>query len=179
MILELLRKLKFILEKCIDWVAISFFSVVLIIALTQIVMRFAFRNPIVWAEELIRLMYVWICYIGWTIGTRNRTHIKISFLAHSLPPLYSKILQTFNCILIIIFSVLMVYYGREIMMSIAGRGRAVTIPVTFAIVYGIVPVTNTIITLYQFVDIAQIWKKQVPADGVVETNSSPRGRTAS
>ena len=159
MILELSGKLKHYLEKCIDWIAVIFFSIIFIVALSQIAMRWIFNNPIVWSEELIRLMYVWICYIGWTLASRNRTHIKITFLVSALPSLSGRLLQTLNCLLVIIFSVFMVYYGIK-MTQIGGRGRAVTLPITFALVYGIAPVTNLIILMYQFVDIVNVWKKQ-------------------
>jgi len=121
-------------------------------------MRWLFKNPIIWSEELIRLMYVWICYLGWTLASRYRTYIRITFISDSLPPIPRKVLATVNCILIIVFSALMVFYGIK-MAEIGGRGRAVTLPITFILVYGIVPVTNFIIFMYHITDIVNIWKK--------------------
>lgn len=159
MVLALFGKIKHCLEKCIDWISVIFFIVIFFVALAQIVMRWLFRNPIVWSEELIRLMYVWICYIGWTIASRNKSHIRITALVSVIPPFPRKILETINCVLVILFSLFMVYYGIK-MTEIGGRGRAVTLPINFALVYGIAPAANFVILLYQFIDIVHIWKKE-------------------
>jgi len=155
-------KLKYYMEKGVDWIAILFFTVIFIVALSQIVMRWVFKDPIVWSEELIRLMYVWICYIGWTLASRYRTFIRITFLINALPPIPKKLLATVNCLLIIVFSALMVYYGSRMAM-VASSGKAITVPVSYALVYVIAPVTNFIILTYQFTELVNIWKKPEPA----------------
>jgi TRAP-type C4-dicarboxylate transport system permease small subunit len=158
----LFNKLKYRLEKCIDGITILFFIVIFIVAISQIVMRWLFKNPIIWSEELIRLMYVWICFLGWTLASRYRTYIRITFIFQALPPTPRKLLATVNCLLIILFSIVMVVYGIK-MTLIGASGRTVTLPVTFALVYVIVPVTNFIILLYHLADIPNIWKKQEEA----------------
>ena len=154
----LFGKLKYYVEKGIDWITILFFIIIFIVALSQIVMRWIFRDPIVWSEELIRLMYVWICFIGWTLASRYRTYIRLTFLIDALPPIPKKLIETVNCFLIIVFSVLMVYYGFK--LAVIGRsGKTVTLPINFALVYVIIPITNFIIILYHLVDFVNIWKK--------------------
>lgn len=154
----LFGKLKYYLEKSIDWIAILFFTVIFIVTLSQVLMRGLFRYPIVWAEELVRLMYIWICFIGWTLASRYRTYLRITFLINALPQIFRKLLATINCLLLIIFSVFMVYYGIKMTM-IGASGRTVTLPLNFALVYAIVPVTNFIIILYHLMDVVNIWKK--------------------
>jgi TRAP-type C4-dicarboxylate transport system permease small subunit len=158
MISAVLSKIKLGMEKMIDWISVLFFVVIFFVALAQIIMRWVFKNPIIWSEELIRLMFVWICYIGWTIASRNKSHIRITALVSVIPPFPRKILETFNCLLVILFSVFMVYYGIK-MTEVGGKGRAVTLPINFALVYGIAPAANFIIMLYQFMEMAHIWKK--------------------
>ncbi|MDR2095837.1 MAG: TRAP transporter small permease [Treponema sp.] len=157
----LFNRIKQGVEKVIDWIAVLFFIVIFVVAMAQIIMRWIFKNPIVWSEELIRLMFVWICYIGWTMASRNKTHICITALISKLPPLARKIMQTGNCLLVIAFSVFMVYFGIE-MTEVGGRGMAVTLPINFSLVYVSAPIANFIILLYQLLDIVNIWKK-IPA----------------
>jgi C4-dicarboxylate transporter DctQ subunit len=149
-------------EKVIDWIAVLFFVIIFFVAMAQIIMRWIFRNPIVWSEELIRLMYVWICYIGWTMASRNRTHICITAVISRLPPFGQKVMETVNCVLVILFSVFMVWFGIK-MTEVGGRGMAVTLPINFSLVYVSAPIANFIILLYQILDILHIWK-QNPAE---------------
>ncbi|MDR0495837.1 MAG: TRAP transporter small permease [Treponema sp.] len=156
-------KLKNYLEKGIDGIAVLFFAAVFILVLAQILMRWLFKNPIVWSEELIRLMYVWICFIGWTLASRYRTHIKITFIIDALPPVPQKLLASVNNLLLLLFSVFMVYYGIK-MTAIGSHGRAVSLPLNFALVYVIAPAANLIIILYHLTDMAVIWKKPKGAE---------------
>ncbi|MDR0583778.1 MAG: TRAP transporter small permease [Treponema sp.] len=150
------------IEKIIDWAAVLFFTVIFFVAIAQIIMRWIFKNPIVWSEELIRLMFIWICYMGWTMASRNKSHICITTFISRLPAGARKVIQTFNCFLVIVFSVFMVYFGIE-MTEVGGRGMAVTLPINFALVYVSAPITNFIIFLYQILEIVHIWKKS-PAE---------------
>jgi len=157
MVNALFYKSKKYLEKSIDIICSFFFFTIFALALAQIFMRWIVKSPFMWSEELIRLMYVWICYLGWTLAMRNKTHIKINLFVMKLPPLGRKILETINCLLVIIFSVFMIFYGIKLIIAI-GNGKAMTLPIPFGIVYFIAPFTNFIILLYQLAEIVSIWK---------------------
>jgi TRAP-type C4-dicarboxylate transport system permease small subunit len=146
------------METVIDWVLVSAFIVVFVIALYQVVMRYVFSNPPIWSEELIRLMFVWICYLGWTVATRNKTHIQITALVTFLPPTAQKVLKAFNCLLVIGFSVFMVWFGIK-MVEVGSRGMAVTLPINFGLVYLSVPIANAIIVFYQILDLVDVFRK--------------------
>ena len=144
-------------SQCLKIIAVSFFVIVFFAAILQIVMRWLFGNPLVWTEELIRLMFVWICFLGWVFATKNSSHITINAVVDLLGPRFRKILDIFNALLVIIFSSLMVYYG--IKMTVVGRGGwAVTLPINFAIVYVICPITNFLIVIYQISHLVEFVK---------------------
>ncbi len=162
----LFYKIKGKCEKVIDWIGIIFFSMIFIIALFQIIMRWVLNSPVTWSEELIRFMYVWICFIGWTIASRNGSHIKINAIYKNLSENVQKVVETFNCTIVCVFGVLMVKYG--INMTIIGRkGRGVTIPISFDWVYVIAPIASAIIIFYKVLELISIWKKK-PDDKVAK-----------
>ena len=59
---------KKITEKGIDLLAIILFSTLFLFGILQVFFRWVLNNPLVWSEEAIQLMYVWICYLGWAIA---------------------------------------------------------------------------------------------------------------
>lgn len=135
-------------ETAIDWLSVFLLSGIFVLGIAQIIWRWLLKDPIVWSEELIQLTYVWICYLGWTIAERMDTHIRITILANRLPMGAQKYLQIFNHILCIAFSVLMVYYGIQLVG--AGLKRtAVSFPLNYAVVYVMGPLCNAIIILYE------------------------------
>jgi TRAP-type C4-dicarboxylate transport system permease small subunit len=51
----------------------------------------------------------------------------------------------------------MIWFGIK-MAGVGALNKAVTLPISFTMVYAIVPVTNFIILIYQILDIVDIWK---------------------
>lgn len=147
-----------ILEKIMDAVAVVMFIVIFIVAMAQVLMRWIFNNPLIWSEELIRLMFVWICFLGWVMATRHNTHITITAVISKLPPMGQKIMKTFNLLIVIVFSVLMVVFGIQ-MAKMASITKAVSMPfISFTLVYAICPFSNAVIVIYQIINIVNLWK---------------------
>jgi TRAP-type C4-dicarboxylate transport system permease small subunit len=157
-------KIKKGIEKAIDWIVIFSFCVIGIVAIAQIIMRFIFNRPFFWAEEFLRLVFVWVCYMGWTLASRNKSHICITTVVSRFPPMGRKCMETFNSVLVIAFSFFMIWFGIK-MAEVGALNKAVTLPVSFAAVYAIVPAANFIILVYQILDIVDIWKNPLPATG--------------
>ncbi|MHC1693176.1 MAG: TRAP transporter small permease [Sphaerochaetaceae bacterium] len=141
---------KTIAEKTVDWLSIILFCVIFILGLMQVVSRWIFSNPLTWSEESIQLMYVWICYLGWVIAERQGSHIRITFVVSKLPKKAQLWINVFNHLLTITFSVLMVVFG--ISMVKKSLGSPVTLPwLHYGWIYGIAPVVNAIIIVYEIV----------------------------
>jgi TRAP-type C4-dicarboxylate transport system permease small subunit len=154
------KRISGIVEKIIESVSIVMFVIIFIVAIGQIVMRWVFHSPLVWSEELIRLMFIWICYFGWAIATKSKTHIKITAVVSKLPPSGQRIIETFNILLTILFSLLMIIYGIELAKKTA-NGKAVTMPfISFAMVYAICPFSNCMIALDKVFELFDLWKPQ-------------------
>lgn len=147
--------------RAIDVLSIVMFIIIFLVAMAQIVMRWVFHNPLTWSEELIRLMFVWICYLGWTMASRKSSHIRITAVVSKLSPTPQKILETFNNIVTILFSIFMVVFGIE-MTRRSMNGKAVTMQfINFAMVYGICPASNILIAIYEGIKTVAIWKPEV------------------
>lgn len=144
-------------EQLLNWFAVVMFIVIFFAAMAQIIMRWIFNNPFTWSEELIRLLFVWICFLGWTFASKHRTHIQITAVINTLPPTGQKLLSTFNILLTILFSVLLVVYGIE-MTKRGASMKAVSLPgVNFAMVYVACPVCNAVICIYEILKIFDLW----------------------
>lgn len=141
-------RVKNLTETAIDWLSVFLLSGIFVLGIAQIFWRWILHDPIVWSEELIQLTYVWICYLGWTIAERKDSHIRITAVSNMLPTGVQKYLQIFNHILCIVFSVLIVYFGIQLVG--AGLKRtAVSFPLNYAVVYVMGPICNGIIILYE------------------------------
>ena len=146
-------------NKCIDRLSVVLFLVIFILALCQICMRYVLNKPLVWSEELIRYAFVWICYLGWVLGTRNRSHIQITIIVNLLPKILHKMIDTLNSLILIVFSAYMIVYGIG-MTKASTMLPAITIPITISFVYAVVPFANTLIIVYELLHLKNsVWKR--------------------
>ena len=153
-LIRVVVKLDSILGSLINTVAVLLLTLIFILGLAQVFWRFILNHPIVWSEEMIRLTYVWICYLGWIIAERADSPIRITALSNRLPKEMQKWLQVFCHLLTILFSVLMVIYGGRLIGAGAKR-TAVSFPMNYAIVYLMGPICNFLICCYEIARIAE------------------------
>ncbi|GMR17345.1 MAG: hypothetical protein BMS9Abin32_428 [Gammaproteobacteria bacterium] len=63
----------------------------MILAVGQIVLRLFFSFGFVWADELIKLMVLWIALIASIAASRGNRHLRIDVLSHFVPEKYARI----------------------------------------------------------------------------------------
>lgn len=56
-----------------------------IVAFLQIIFREVFDTGVFWANELIRLMVLWLAMVGAVAACRDNRHIRIDLISHLLP----------------------------------------------------------------------------------------------
>lgn len=88
----------------------------------QIVLRF-FDNPISWAEELARYLFVWVIYLSISYAIRDDRHIRILAVLSLLPRLGQVICLIISDLIFLGYSVLVVYYGSVIIESSLALGQ--------------------------------------------------------
>jgi len=122
----------------------------MVLAVTQIAMRIFFSSGFVWADELLKLMVLWIALIASIAASRNGRHLRIDLLSHFVPPrlarLPNAIAEGFAagiCGLLTQVSYRYVQLAYEFQDTVL-----VDIPAWIA--YGILPVAFAIMT-YRFV----------------------------
>ena len=59
----------------------------MLLAVGQIVLREVFNTGFVWADELVKLMVLWLAMVGSIAATRDNRHIRIDALSHIFPRL--------------------------------------------------------------------------------------------
>jgi TRAP-type C4-dicarboxylate transport system permease small subunit len=60
-------------------------SSMILVGVGQILLREIFGTGIIWADELIKLIVLWLAMIGSIAATRDNRHIRIDALSHLLP----------------------------------------------------------------------------------------------
>ena len=64
---------------------VTILTSMIVLAVGQIVLREVFETGIIWADELIKLMVLWLAMIGSIAACLDDRHIRIDALSHLLP----------------------------------------------------------------------------------------------
>lgn len=126
-------------------------SVVLIAMFVQIVLRFLFKFPLPWVEELSTYSLVWLCYFGGSLAVTRRKHMRIEVVTGMLSPKNRKIFDIISDICFFLFICFAIYFAINITFDLA-KMNSVTIGVRMpkALAYGVVPVAF-ILTLIRLI----------------------------
>ncbi|MBT8090158.1 MAG: TRAP transporter small permease [Gammaproteobacteria bacterium] len=72
---------------------VMLFSAMMLLAVGQIILREIFNTGFVWADELIKLMVLWLAMVGSIAAARENRHIRIDALSHVLPELGIQVIR--------------------------------------------------------------------------------------
>lgn len=65
----------------------------MLLAVGQIVLRELFSTGFIWADELVKLMVLWLAMVGSIAASRDDRHIRIDALSHFLPGIAIKLIR--------------------------------------------------------------------------------------
>ena len=120
-----------------------------LVVFAQVVMRYVFKNPFVWAEEFSRYLLVWISCLGAAYGIRTGMHIAIQFFYAKLGRELKISTSIFTHVITIIFFSVCVVWGLRISLAQWDQlSPGLQISMTWA--YLSVPVSFAIMTLFSF-----------------------------
>ena len=69
-----------------DAVLVILLGAMIVLAVTQIVLRNGFDGGFIWADETLKLMVLWLALAGSVAAARADKHLAINVLARALPP---------------------------------------------------------------------------------------------
>ena len=90
----------------------------------EVVARYVFLAPTIWAEEMSRFFQIWATYLAAAYVLRHRDLIAIDILLQRLHPRARYAAALFTLAVIIVFSLVAVYYGTQSMLESIRIGRA-------------------------------------------------------
>jgi TRAP-type C4-dicarboxylate transport system permease small subunit len=127
----------------IEWVAARTCQAAAVImtavVMTQVVLRYVFRSPLVWAEEASVFLMIWISFVGSGLAIRDGAHIAMNLLYERLPPLWSRVVLAASCLAILAFLGVLFWQGVRLALFVGDQpSPALRIPMTWP--YLIMPV---------------------------------------
>ncbi|OOF70699.1 TRAP transporter large permease subunit [Rodentibacter caecimuris] len=106
-----------IFNKLEEWIGGVLFLVIFAILIAQILARQLFSSPLIWSEELARLLFVYVGMLGISIGIRNQQHVFIDFITNLMPPKIKRLTNSFVQLIIFVSIVLFIHFGIKLFLD--------------------------------------------------------------
>jgi TRAP-type C4-dicarboxylate transport system permease small subunit len=111
------NKLVSAFDRLEDIILVTMFSGMVAVIFYQVIMRYVFSNSSSWSEELGKFLFVWISWLGISIGARRMEHIKISLVVDKMPFKAARLTNLLTELIVIIISGITAWYAYTLVIS--------------------------------------------------------------
>ena len=129
----------------------------------NVILRYIFNSSLYGADELARVLFIWMSWLGISIGERESEHIKIDLLTSRLKGISEKVIKVISNLITLTILALLVWFGLVVVgkyYAMSNRTPMYHIPQWF--IYSCIPVSCTVMGLRVIAKFIEIFK---PASG--------------
>ena len=120
------------------WLVGGAFATIVILTIAQVFFRFALDSPLVWSEELSRLLLVWVTFLGAAVVAWDGRHLTVDVMFIRLPARVREAVRWFNLAIAVSFLAILAWSSIELvkinnlteMGALPLSGSAITLPAT-------------------------------------------------
>ncbi len=103
--------------------------VLIVSAITvQVFTRYALGRPIAWVEESATYAFIWMVFVGASLGLKHGRHIFIATVGSRLPPRAGAALRALVWLLMLVTLGVLVVQGIKV-MGVESRSSTISLPI--------------------------------------------------
>lgn len=128
-----------------------FIAIVFLVTFAQVVQRYVLHIPIPWANDIIRICFIYSVFLGMAVGVFRKAHINVDVFVNALPSHIKGWSAILINLIVLLFLCVVLYFSYS--FTLANRDQYTTylfIPMSY--VYGIVPITVFLMIVFLVID---------------------------
>ncbi|MFH2057411.1 MAG: TRAP transporter small permease [Pseudomonadota bacterium] len=135
------------LQQIEDYILSGLLLVMIVVAVAQIFLRNLFDSGILWGDELVRVLVLWIGLIGAMIASRNNHHISIDVISRYLPEQTKKVTTFITSVFTALICGIMSWFSLNFVLLEKQDGLIAFAAIPAWVCESIIPVSFAIICL--------------------------------
>ena len=144
----------------------------MLVAVGQIVLREVFNTGFLWADELIKIIVLWLAMLGSVAASRDNRHIRIDALSHVLPKPAIKLTRILVDVFAVVVCAVVAWYSYQYLLLEIEFEDKVLIDTPAWIAHLVVPLSFALIAYRFAVSIAwQIYRFATGDEGEDKNDS--------
>jgi TRAP-type transport system small permease protein len=120
---------------------------IVVITLASVWWRYVLNAPLAWPEQVSRILFVWITFVGAAVLYRERLHVAIDMFMAPLPRAARRAVGWVIELLILAFNFVLLLYGLKLSVDTLGQTFG-ALDITPASFYFAAPVAAGMMILY-------------------------------
>lgn len=132
-------------KRILDTAVVLIFVVMMVAVALQVVFRYVLNDPLAGSEEIGRLAFVWLTFIGAAVATRDNLHVRIDYLANKMQPRAARNCRILDQVATACFGALMVWVGL-LLAIFSWDYESASLQFSMTFVHASVPVAGLLIT---------------------------------
>jgi TRAP-type C4-dicarboxylate transport system permease small subunit len=138
-----------------------FLAVMIVLVFMNVVLRYLFSTGLVWSEEITRLCFIFLVYLGAIIAARENRHLLIDTLLYKAPGIAKIVIYTLIQACIVWLMVILVL-GSGGLVAQSFQDKWVTTKFPSWIVWASGILTGASIAIISVANLYQLLVKKVP-----------------
>jgi C4-dicarboxylate transporter DctQ subunit len=111
-----------------------------LINFANVVGRYLFLRPFIWAEEIMQFLNIWVVMLGAAVITRNGAHLKMDAVYNLVPPPARRILDALTNLLALAVSLYVIVQSIQMIRMLVATGqRSVIARLPMNVMYTAIP----------------------------------------
>ena len=148
------------------------FAAVLVVVMTglvffQVTNRYIIGSSIPWTEEVSRIIFIWITYIGAYIALKTKAHISIeTFVKNYFSPKNQEKVSNVLVFLLFYFIGYLLWVSLKVIPATAGSTTPV-LEISFLYIHFAIPIISTMMLLYLITQIFRMGWRRLAFSGLL------------
>jgi len=92
-----------ILWRALEFLMVAILGVMVVLVFSNVVARYVFDAAITWAEEVSRFLFVWLTFVGASIGLHRGIHLGMDLIVSRLKSRRRLIVDVVNHLIVLAF----------------------------------------------------------------------------
>jgi len=127
-------------------------AAMVVLLFIQVVGRYGFENPPDWTEELARMVFIYLTFVGGALAIVRNAHLRIESFHDRLSPRAKTTLDIVLTLVGVIFLVVTLYYSMGLLGRLSHQPMS-SVPISKAFMFAAVPVGCALMLVYELLRI--------------------------
>ena len=123
--------------------------------------RYVMARTFTWYDEIARLLFVWIVFLGAAVGVRRAAHFRLHLVVDRFPPGLRRATELVGVLVLMGFGLLLIQQGWKL-VELGQFQRTPVMGLSKQYVYASVPAGGVLIILYS---LPHLWRALRGASG--------------